>query len=187
MSKKLTASVFLLAFLLVGQPLLAQTALTEDNVKRFVDSYETIYEIAKEHESSFDTKVEKRPGGKAPQPFSDALSAMRGQAIYDEVVAAMKSHGFSDPIEWASVGNRVVQVVVALMSEEQMPEIETKMADAMAKLDEMEISDAQKEAMRSMMETAGRQGAAIGKGVTEKEKAAVRPSLERIKNWENLD
>ena len=177
----------LVAIMIAASSLAAETALTKDNVKRFVASYETIHGIAKEHESLFDVKSEQKSAeGKTPQPFSDALSAMQEHAVYDDVVAAMGSHGFSDPAEWASIGNRVVQVVVALMAEEYQPEMQAKMDEAMAKLEGMDVTDAQKEAMRSMMETAGRQGAALGKGVTEKDKEAVRPSLDAIKAWENL-
>ena len=184
MLKKLLLGTFLSLLWTVG---VHAADLTSEQVGRFLAAIEDLQVVSEEHNLS-DQVV---PGAgslsnimeRASQPFTSSLAEIEGKDGYDEMVDVVEQHGFQGASDWAAVGDQVFRAYAALKMAEQEPELDSKMAEALAQLESSTMPEAQKEMMREMLK-ASSQFLAVYADVSEADKAAVRPHVSALESLE---
>lgn len=170
--------------------------LTQENVQRFLQSMSDVQKLGEK----FSDDVKGNPlaamatrdqmimqggaSGMAPPskiqleravaPLTSSLSSMRVHSGYDEMVAAVKRHGFDSVEEWATIGDRSIRAYAALQMETEAPELKAQMAEMKASLEKSGMPAAQQEAMLKMMDSSVEVMQAFA-DVSDADKKAVEP------------
>ena len=157
--------IFNLAFVALFALALAMPAfagdLTEERIKGFVATLSELDELADRYddldelEDIGEESQDAAEGGDF-NPMTMAVQEMRGHEIYDEFSAIVSEHGFSDPEDWASTGDRIVRAMMALEMERQgHGDMRAEMDEAMREMEQNpNITDEQRQQMRQQMEQA---------------------------------
>jgi hypothetical protein len=165
-------------------PVLSQEALTGDEVEHFLNTLEKLGELP-ELQSEPPTQPSDMNAAeleaRMKAPFSASLEEMRGHEQFGEGLAIMKSEGFEDETEWASVGDRVMHAYAALQMEGKEPDMDAQMAKAMKELEASDLPEEMKQKMRDAM--------TISKGMVESmadvppgDIEAIRPFISRFES-----
>ena len=157
MGKKLIFVVSLLLTLL--QAAHAAEQLTGSMVGQFIKTMNDLRQIAARYDEpdqlgeigSMSEAMER-----AAAPFSSSLSTMREYQGYAEFESAISAAGFASIEQWAGVGDRVIIAYGAIKMSERAPDLDIQMAQAMQKLENSGMSEAQKQMMREMMQSSSR-------------------------------
>jgi len=136
----------------------AQTAgnLTRQNIEGYLDSIRDLQKISKK----YNTEEILSPGVSASESmaqgndsFSTAITQMQGHKAYDEMLAVIERHGFSDIQQWGTIGERIMRAFAANSVETEMPAMDKQMQQALEEIEKSNLTGAQKDAMRQMMES----------------------------------
>ncbi len=184
----LQAGLLLLSLALA--PLAHSENLTEGDVTSFIASMEAMQPLIDKHQDFIEALED--PADKDPEvDFSRVMSSMvddvKGHEMYDDLDNLVDDFGFSSPEAWARKGDRIVSTWFAIEMEAQ-PDMAPDMAEMERAIAEMEnnpdMPEAAKAQMREMMEqmmsTVG-SAARAAENVSESDKQAVRPHVERLK------
>ncbi len=184
----LQAGLLLLSLALA--PLAHSENLTEDDVTSFIASMEAMQPLIDKHQD-FIESIEDPADNEREVDFARMMSSMvdevKGHEMYDDLDDLVDDFGFSSPEAWARKGDRIVSTWFAIEMEAQ-PDMAPDMAEMERAIAEMEnnpdMPEAAKAQMREMMEqmmaTVG-SAARAAEDVSEADKRAVRPHVERLK------
>ncbi len=136
----------------------AQTAgnLTRQNIEGYLDSIRDIQKISKKYNTEEIVSPSVSAGESMTQgndPFSTAITQMQGHKAYDEMLAVIERHGFSDIQQWGTTGERIMSAFAANSVETEMPAMDKQMKQALEEIEKSDLTDAQKDSMRQMMES----------------------------------
>jgi hypothetical protein len=130
--------------------------LTRQNIEGYLDSIRDMKKISKK----YNTEEIVSPGVSASEsmaqgndPFSAGITQMQGHKAYDEMLAVIERHGFSDIQQWGATGERIIRAFAANSVETEMPAMDKQMQQALEEIEKSDLSDTQKDAMRQMMES----------------------------------
>lgn len=169
----------IIAFSFAAAPALAEAPLTDDKVKRFIETLEPVEELGERLEAKgklVKTLDEEKPMiGKDFRPYSDGVAALKKEhpGEYAALGALLKPHGFSQD-DWAATGDRVMIAYMAVKMEAENPNYEKDMAG----MDPAMLAQvppqmrAQIEGALAMVETVKKAPAA--------DKAAVKPHVKAL-------
>jgi hypothetical protein len=159
----------------------AQTpvSLTPKNIEGFIDSVRDLQELSTKYGAEKIVNPDISGGGsmaEAASPFSTAIAQMQGQQAYDEMLAVIKRHGFSDLDQWGTTADRIMRAFAANSMKTELPQMEEQMQQALEQIEKSNMTDAQKDAMRQMMQSSS-QMMDVYADVSETDKAAVFPFM----------
>jgi len=159
----------------------AQTpvSLTPQNIEGFIDSVRDLQEINTKYGAEKIVNPDISGSGSmagAASPFSTAIAQMQGQQAYDEMLAVIKRHGFSDLDQWGTIADRIMRAFAANSMKTGLPQMDEQMQQALEQIEKSNMTDAQKDAMRQMMQSSS-QMMDIYADVPEADKAAVFPFM----------
>ncbi|HEY9119549.1 MAG TPA: hypothetical protein VIN33_07305 [Marinobacter sp.] len=183
--------LFTLACLLALSPLTVHAeALTDEKVRSFISSLETLQGMEDEFEELNEDLATEEDATEMPDMsriFSSSVEKMKGHEMHDRLEEVVQQHGFSSPEEWGRTGDRIFQAWSALEMGEQSGQVDQEMAKAMEEIDNNpNMSEAQKQQMREMMSgamSAYKQAA----NAPEADKRAVRPHIEALRGATESD
>jgi hypothetical protein len=119
--------------------------------------------------------------------MSSMVDEVKGHEMYDDLDDLVDDFGFSSPEAWARKGDRIVSTWFAIEMEAQ-PDMAPDMAEMERAIAEMEnnpdMPEAAKAQMREMMEqmmATVSSASRAAKQVSDADKRAVRPHVERLK------
>ncbi|NWO07431.1 MAG: hypothetical protein HLX50_17600 [Alteromonadaceae bacterium] len=152
--------------------------LSEREVGNFVSSLEELNSVLAKHEDdirNFEAGQNNPLEMDFSKMFSSGLSQAKGLPFYADMEKVATGHGFASLDEWAAVGDRVFQAVMALQMDQQAPAARSEMQASLAEIENSpHLTAAQKEQMRSMVESSV-QMMDSASDVPERDKALVRP------------
>jgi hypothetical protein len=159
----------------------AQTpvSLTPKNIEGFIDSVRDLQELSTKYGAEKIVNPDISGSGSmagAASPFSTAIAQMQGQQAYDEMLAVIKRHGFSDLDQWGTIADRIMRAFAANSMKTGLPQMDEQMQQALEQIEKSNMTDAQKDAMRQMMQSSS-QMMDIYADVPEADKAAVFPFM----------
>lgn len=174
----------------------SSTPLTQENIQRFLQSMPDVQKLGEKFSddekgdplAAMATRDQMTMQGgafgmappskeqleRAVAPLTSSLSSMRVHSGYDEMVAAVKRHGFNSVEEWATIGDRSIRAYAALQMETEAPELKAQMAEMKASLEKSGMPAAQQEAMLKMMDSSVEVMQAFA-DVSDADKKAVEP------------
>lgn len=91
--------------------------LTDQNVKKWIDSYSAIMDWSKTQDKKELEFLEKEQQQNTPQfdaLFTNAVKSMKGHKIYNDFAGVLKKNGYSDTGEWAQLGDRIMAATMAV-------------------------------------------------------------------------
>lgn len=166
--------VALFLFLSGGVSAAESTApLTQESIQRFLQSMPEVEKLGEKYADGErggpldalavrDQMAAMRGASNMPPPTSEqleiaaapltaSLESMRASTGYDEMLAAVKRHGFGSVEEWATVGDRSIRAYAALRMEVEAPKVEAQMKEMRENLAKSGMPAQQQEAMLKMM------------------------------------
>ncbi|BFN12283.1 MULTISPECIES: hypothetical protein [Marinobacter] len=184
----LQAGLLLLSLALA--PLAHSENLTEDDVTSFIASMEAMQPLIDKHQD-FIESIEDPADDEREVDFARMMSSMvdevKGHEMYDDLDDLVDDFGFSSPEAWARKGDRIVSAWFAIEMEAQ-PDMAPDIAEMERAIAEMEnnpdMPEAAKAQMREMMEqmmVTVKSASSAAKQVSDADKRAVRPHVERLK------
>ncbi len=153
--------------------------LTEVRVMNFVASMYELEEWGDAHEEELDELDEAWDPDDMDDiaaPFTSIAEYVNSQRWAGEVRAIVRRHGFDDIEAWAVTGNRIMRAFAAIMFEDNADEMEAGMAEALKQIEESDMSEDQKTAMREALVSTQKM-ARMYEDVDERDKAALRPHM----------
>jgi hypothetical protein len=135
--------------LLVGTTILhAQQPLDRGTINRWADS---MLEIQRWSENQPDMD----DGFDDSDPFNFESSLALAARQHGEIRRIIGRHGFSSGDQWAAVGSRIMNAYSAMHMDEESPEFQREMQQAIREIDQNpHLSAEQKEMMRNQMQMA---------------------------------
>lgn len=175
---------FLVISLLITFSISAQTSdfLTPQKVESFVESFRDLREIGKKYDAQEIMNPDISGGdsmARAANPFSAAITHMQGHRAYNEMLAAINRHGYSDLQQWGTTGDRIMRAFAANSMETELPQVDEQMKQALEQIENSNLTDTQKKAMLQMMQLST-QAMDSYTDVSETDKAAVLPFMSAI-------
>jgi len=161
-------------------------ALTSDRVQSFLASLSAAQALEPELEAIQDEMEAEAMAADAPAPdfsqiFSNTVRNMKGQPVYNRLEDIVQDHGFSDLQQWSRTGDRIFRAWMAIEMQEQAPQAQREIADALAEIENSpHMTETQKAQMRAMME--GAMGAMeSAKNAPPADLEAIRPHLDELR------
>ncbi len=156
--------------------------LTPQSVEGYIISIRDLQEIGKKYgaEEIVNPDIsgsDSMAGGVSP--FSTAINQMQGHQAYNEMLAVIKRHGFSDLQQWGTTGDRIMRAFAANSMQTGLPQMDEQMQQALEQIEKSDMTDAQKDDMRQIMQSS-MQMMDIYADVPETDKAAVLPFMSAI-------
>lgn len=133
--------------------------LTDDQIRGYAASLAAVERLVEGYEKAgtldWNEEAFKPRPGEDWSPMSEVVAEMKGMEFYNEFVAILDEHGFDSAEQWGDVGDRVTKAMVAIQMQDESPEIEAEMAEALRQIDESpDLSPDQKAMMRESMQGA---------------------------------
>ncbi len=92
------------------------------------------------------------------------------------MLAVIKRHGFSDLDQWGTIADRIMRAFAANSMNTGLPQMDEQMQQALEQIEKSNMTDAQKDAMRQIMQSSS-QMMDVYADVPETDKAAVLPFM----------
>ncbi|WP_286221475.1 hypothetical protein [Marinobacter apostichopi] len=183
----------LMALLALGSgPASSAEALTGAQVQSFLASLNAAQALEPELEAIQDEMEASTMEGNTEAPdfariFSETVRNMEGQPVYDRLEDIVQEHGFSDLQQWSQTGDRIFQAWMAIELQEQNPQAQQEIAEAMAEIENSpHMTETQKAQMRAMME--GAMGAMeSAKNAPPADIEAIRPHLDELRAFSEAE
>ena len=156
--------------------------LTPQNIEGFIDSVRDLQEISTKYGAEKIVNPDISGSGSmagAASPFSTAIAQMQGQQAYDEMLAVIMRHGFSDLDQWGTIADRIMRAFAANSMNTGLPQMDEQMQQALEQIEKSNMTDAQKDTMRQIMQSSI-QMMDVYADVPETDKAAVLPFMSAI-------
>ena len=153
--------------------------LTPQNIEGYIDSVRDLQGISKKYGAEKIVIPDISSGGSmagAASPFSMAIAQMQGQQVYNEMLEVIKRHGFSDLDIWGTTADRIMRAFAANSMKTELPQMDEQMQQALEQIEKSNMTDAQKDAMRQIMQSSS-QMMDVYANVPETDKAAVLPFM----------
>lgn len=103
------------------------------DIQGFIDAMPEMRAIADRHDDEmqeYKRAFMRDRKQKVREPFGNALKSIKGKAIYGEVDAAAREHGFDGAPDWAHKGDRIVNAYVSLEMANRAPQMQQHLAAA---------------------------------------------------------
>lgn len=153
--------LLLAAFAAAAQP---TPALTRAQVRSTIDAMQEL-------QATF---------GERPDRSGEIPALEPGHPDYDRALAILRRHGFANEAEWSAVVPRVVSAYVALRMAGQRPELDRKVREALAEIENNpDLTPEQKQRMRQMLAQSMATADAMG-SAPPADQAAVRPFVDEL-------
>lgn len=183
----------LMALLALGSgPATSADALTGAQVQSFLASLNAAQALEPELEAIQDEMEASTMEGDTAAPdlariFSETVRSMEGQPVYDRLENIVQEHGFNDLQQWSQTGDRIFRAWMAIEMQEQNPQAQREIAEAMAEIENSpHMTDTQKAQMRAMME--GAMGAMeSAKNAPPADVEAIRPHLDELRAFSEAE
>ena len=192
MHKKLATyrgiALVLLFTSVLAAPAVAQhdeAPLTTRQVGAFLDSLPDLHSWAERAEQKYSDIEYDGDAEDFSAAYSAMIAGLQTHEMLEDITRIVKRHGFDSVESWSMVGNRMISAYVALKYEQTSPERNAALKEALERIDESEIDEEQKEAMRQMLMAT--QNAFAGFDASDADKRAVAPFMERIEGWGKED
>ncbi|MEZ5758302.1 MAG: hypothetical protein R3D86_08785 [Emcibacteraceae bacterium] len=96
----------------------AQNVLNKDEIEKYLNAMPQIRQLAETYEKNLGEEQKTLPGQDeissfSMTPLTDSLEEIRNLPTYEDFLKIIKSVGFNNPEEWASVGDRVMMAYSA--------------------------------------------------------------------------
>lgn len=161
--------------------------LTDQNVKKWIDSYTAVMDWSKTQDKKELEFLEKEQQQNTPQfdsLFTNAVKSMKGHKIYNDFAGVLKKNGYSDTGEWAQLGDRIMAATMAVELEKHEAASGPAAAQMKQAMDAMmnnpNISAEQKAQMQKMMGMST-QAMDVAEKVPAKDKEVMRRNAGLIK------
>jgi hypothetical protein len=154
-TQAISRSALALLFSLLAFSTQAKT-LSDNTIRAFIDSMRDAQTLQEEYEGTdqwpdmTNEDMESMPD--MSRLFSEGVEKMKDYPAYDQFENMVEKHGFDSPEDWALVGDRVFQAMMAIEMKGKNPNMGQDMSDAMANIDNNpDMSAEQKAQMKAMM------------------------------------
>ena len=158
----------------------AEVTLSGKVIENWIASQKTLQQWGDQHAKVLDKydAEQKDVTNPAEMTVERMVKPLKASGLYDDAKAQIQKHGFSSPEEWAGVTLKIVKAAAVL----QMPpeQLNMQMPDMSEMYNSPHISEEQKQMMKQVMEQSMAVMKNFSEGVTEADKAAVEPYLDRI-------
>lgn len=161
--------------------------LTDKSVQQWIQSYSNVMEWAKTQDQKELDFLEEQQSERTPDLsnlFTSALKDMKGHKLYDGLSAVIKKSGYSDPAEWAQLGDRIMAATMAVeMEKHEATSAQTRaqMKQAMDALMANPNMTAEQKAQMQQMMGMGNQMLDVADKVPAADKAVVKRNESLIK------
>lgn len=162
--------------------------LTDQNVQKWLASYSAVSEWSKSHKDDDLGFLKSGADEAMADPGSmltRSVKAMEGHKLHGELVGVLKKSGFSDPQEWAQLGDRIISATMAVEMDKLQAsggpapdQMQQQMMNAM--MNNPQIPAAQKAQMQKALQMTQHM-AAKAKTVPEQDKAVIKRNNALIK------
>lgn len=161
--------------------------LTDKSVQQWVHAYAKVIEWSKAQDQKELDFLEEQQSKRNPEfgnLFTNALKDMKEHKLYGGLRNVLKQSGYSDPAEWAALGDRIMAAVLAVEMDNQKTnsaQARAQMKQAMdALMDNPHMTAEQKAQMQQLMGM-GNQMMDVADQVPAADKAVVKRNLAMIK------
>ena len=175
----------LLVGLALSLPALA-VELTDKNVQQWFKSYEAVLDWAKKQDEKDMKFLESQRNPNGPQLdalFTSSMGALKSHKFYGDFRGLLKSNGFSNPDEWAQLGDKVMAATIAVEMEKNLGTIEqsqAQMAQVMAQMKNNPNLSAEQKAQMEQMMGIGQQMMTTGSNVPAADKEVIKRNKDLI-------
>lgn len=175
-------AVLIFTLLVLNASMARAEALTGPQIERFITSLKALQSMEADFEAA---APELDQGDPASLPrldtlMSDAVTRMKGHSLYDRMNQVVKQHGFEGVDQWSQIGDRILNAFVARQMGAQSQDVRKEMEQALAQIENNpNMTDAQKQQMKSMMGGAVSSVEAMAKAPQEDVKA-IGPYMEAL-------
>lgn len=180
------APVLMILLALGSTPASSAEALTDSQVQSFLASLSAAQALEPELEAIQDEMEANAREADSEAPdfahiFSNTVRNMEGQPVYEQLEDIVQEHGFSDLQQWGLTGDRIFRAWMAIELQEQNPQAQQEIAEAMAEIENSpHMTETQKAQMRAMME--GAMGAMeSARNAPPADIEAIRPHLDELR------
>lgn len=105
-------STFCFSLLLSTASLAAE--LTDQTIKQWVGAYQAVQIFCQERDRKDLDFMKEQPAARdMSNLFTQAIQQMKGHPIYSDFAGVLGANGYSDPMEWASQGDRIMAASLA--------------------------------------------------------------------------
>ncbi|AHI29549.1 hypothetical protein [Marinobacter similis] len=162
-------------------------ALTESRIQSFIASLTAAEALEPELEALTDEMEADKEAPDFSRLFSDIVQQMKGRPVYSRLEDIAQDHGFSNMEEWSTTGDRIFRAWMAIELQEQNPQAQREIAEAMAEIENSpHMTETQKAQMRAMME--GAMGAMeSAKNAPPADVEAIRPHLDELRAFSEAE
>lgn len=161
--------------------------VTDKSVQKWLQSYSAVTAWAKTKDEKELKFLEEKQNKREPDLtnlFSTAMKDMKGHKYYGELSGVLKNNGFSDPSEWAQLGDRIMAATMAVemdKHEAASGQSRTQMKQAMeAMMNNPNVTPEQKAQMQQMMGL-GNQMVDMADKVPAQDKEVIKRNAAQIK------
>lgn len=94
--------------------------VTDKSVQKWLQSYSAVMAWSKTKDEKELQFLEEQQNKREPEfthLFSSAMKDIKGHKFYNELTGVLKKNGFSDPNEWAQLGDRIMAATMAVEME----------------------------------------------------------------------
>ena len=161
--------------------------LTDQNVQKWMQSYSAIMDWSKTQDKKELEFLEKEQAANTPEfdaLFTNAMKGMKNHKIYGEFTGVLKKNGYSNPDEWAQLGDRIMAATLAVEMEKHEAnsgQTRAQMKQAMdAIMNNPNMTPEQKAQMQQMMGM-GNQMMDVASNVPAKDKEVIKRNASIIK------
>lgn len=161
--------------------------VTDKSVQQWLQSYSAVTAWAKTKDEKELKFLEEKQNQREPDfthLFTTAMKDMKGHKYYSELSGVLKKNGYSDPNEWAQLGDRIIAATMAVEMEKHEAtsgQTRAQMKQAMdAMMNNPNLSAEQKAQMQQMMGL-GNQMVDMVDNVPAQDKEVIKRNADQIK------
>lgn len=159
--------------------------LTHQDVESWLNTYKQVEAWGEKHP---ETRVQlEKPELNYARIFSSALEQVKKQNSYSDLASLLKKNGYSDPKEWAQIGDRIFLALAASEMSQFTPEdLQQQIKMMEISLQSANISDAQKAILKETMEKS-RQAIEAAAATPKEDIEVVQQFRNELGNFLNLE
>lgn len=147
--------------------------LTDANIQSWAKAYDAVADWAKHNdlEGSFASDAKGNPD--YSQLFTQALNETRTNKHYNDLINVLKKNGYSDPKQWASQGDRIINAFMSNQMEGNEAQVKQQLQQVKSMLGSGMVPPEQKAMMEEMLKESEKALTAAAKAPAD-DKAAVK-------------
>jgi len=135
MGKNILFSIGIMLFLSAGITARADTALSENDIRHFMNAMKPLQELGKKYDFVDNNHLPMATlDMNSFSPMSHSLEKVKNHKAFDEFSSIIQGAGFSSVEQWANIGDRIIRAylslrIVAEMTPEKIQEIQKSLAE----------------------------------------------------------